>query len=70
MVKLTQRVKYAPGLLSLVRCRTEIVDAAAGEQDFVLRKADHACTLRQMGLYVRAEASGSPVTTVTGALGA
>ena len=52
MVKLTQRVKHAPGLLSLVRCRAEIVDAAAGEEVFELRKADHTCPLRQMGLYV------------------
>ena len=52
MVKFTQRVKYAPGLLRLVRRRAEIVDAAAGEEVFILRKADHARPLRQMGLYV------------------
>lgn len=52
MVKFAQRVKHAPGLLRLVRCRAEVVNAAAGEEVFVFRKADHTCPLRQMGLYV------------------
>ena len=52
MVKFAQRVEHAPGLLGLVCRRAKIVDAAAGEQGFELRKADHARALRQMGLYV------------------